>query len=448
LAIDTVGNTEIGRSYPHYRRNFSAFWADYGLFGVAMAFINQNTVLPSFVRQLTASPFLIGLSGTIQTAGWLFPQLIAANYLAGKDQKKKYILMPAAIGRPVLFILALALFLGAARYPALALTTLFASLALLWTTDALTTVAWFDVLGKAIPAERRGRLFGLGQITSGLLTVGAGLVINYVLSDAGPPFPRNYAFLFLAAGAFFTLSWFAMAAIKEPSDSPKRNDAASQHPFLRQLTHIWKRDWNFRLFIAVRWLAGLSGLATPFYVIFAADRLGLGEEAVGWFTSAQVLGSIAGGVILGALNERHGRRRTIQAGLGAGIIAPLWALLLSFWTPVGHPWLVYGCSLVFAALGLLQCTFIQGFFSYLLDLAPADERPNYIALSNTLNGVVLWPMALVGGAILKVTGNSYPTLFAVTAAGMGVGLLCTAWLAELRSTSHADTPSTTNTGAD
>ena len=445
MALDTTVSTEIESSYPHYRRNFGALLADYSFFGVAMAFVNPNTVLPAFVRQLTDSPLLIGLNGTIQTAGWLFPQLIAARYLGGRAQKKRYMLIPAAIGRPVYFALALALFLGAARYPALMLTIVFGGMALFWMADALAAVAWFDVLGKAIPARRRGRLFGLAQVVSGLLTVGAGLAINYVLGDAGPPFPHNYAGLLLAAGTLFALSWFAMASIKEPREALKTDDADSQTPFLHRLTRIWKRDRDFRLFIAVRLLVGLNGLALPFYIIFATDRLGLGQGVVGWFTSAQVVGSMVGGVILGTLYERHGGRRTIQTGVGAGVLVPLWALLLPLWMPAGHPGMVYGYSLVFVALGVLQSNFMQGFFNYLLELAPADERATYIALSNTLNGIVLWPTALVGGVILKVTDNSYPTLFAITAAGVGLGFLCTAWLAEPRSRSSTDSPPATVT---
>jgi MFS family permease len=440
LAIDTAVNAETDKSYPHFRRNFSAFLADYSFFGVAMAFISPNTVLPSFVRQLTDSPLLIGLNQTLHTAGWLFPQLVAANYLGGKARKKRYMMTPAAIGRPIFFALALALFLGGARYRALTLAMAFASVALFWVTDALSVVPWFDVLGRAIPSRRRGRLFSLGQVISGLLTVGAGSIISYVLSDAGPSFPHNYAVLFLAAGVLLTVSWFAMATIKEPTGAPETDGAGSQIPFRRRLARIWKRDRDFRLFIAVRLLAGLSGLATPFYVIFATDRLGLGQGVVGWFTSAQVIGSVAGGLVLGVLHERRGGRRTIQAGLSAGLLAPLWAWLLPLWMPAGHPWLVHGYSLVFIALGLLRCNFVQGFFNYLLDLAPADERPTYLALSNTLNGVFLWPVALVGGAILKVTGNSYPTLFAITAAGVGLGLLCTAWLADLRSPPDPGSP--------
>ena len=173
--MDTTINGKDPKAYPHYRRNFGAVLADYTLFGVAIAFASPNTILPAFVRQLTDSPFLIGLNSTIQTAAWLFPQLVAANYLGGKAQKKRYILIPAAIGRPAFFVLVLALLLGAARYPALILSLLFVGMALFWATDALAAVAWFDVVAKSFPSKRRGRLFGLGQVLSGLLTVGAGL---------------------------------------------------------------------------------------------------------------------------------------------------------------------------------------------------------------------------------------------------------------------------------
>ena len=432
--MDTAVSEEAVEVPAHYRRNFLAFLADFSLFCVAMAFINPMTVLPAFVRQLTDSPLLIGLNGTIQTVGWLLPQLIAANYLGDKAQKKRYMLIPAAIGRPVIFVLALALFLGAARYPTLMLAMAFAGMALFWMCDALSSVAWFDVLGKAIPSRRRGRLFGLAHVVSGLLTVGAGWIINYVLGDAGPPFAHNYATLFLAAGTLFAIAWFVIAAaIKEPVETATTDDAQPQPPFLQRLTRIWKRDRAFRLFIAVRLLSGLGGLALPFYIIFATDRLGLGQGVVGSFTSAQVIGSMVGGVLLGALYERQGGRRTIQAGLSAGVLAPLWALLLPMLLPAGHPWMVYGYSLVFVALGLLGSVFMQGFFNYLLDLAPAGGRTTYIALANTINGVVLWPTALIGGAILKATGNSYPVLFAITSVGVGLGLLCAAWLAEPRS---------------
>lgn len=432
MTQDTAVDMETSDAYPHYRRNFAAVLADYTFFAIALAFINSSTILPAFVRQLTDSPLLIGLNSTLQTGVWLLPQLIAAKYLGGKAQKKRYLLIPTAIGRPGLLIFALALFAGVARYPALTLALLFAGMTLFWLTDALATVAWFDIVGQIFPGNRRGRLFGLAQFLSGLVTVGVGFGINHVLGSAGPPFPHNYAILFLAAGAFLMCSWCSMATLKERRAPVKADDAPPQVTFLRRLGDIWRRDRNFRLFIAVRLLIGMHGLALPFYVIFATDRLGLGEGMIGSFTSAQVVGNMVGGVILGALHEKRGGRRAIQVGVGAGTLSPLWALLLPLWLPAGHRYMAYGYGLVFVALGVFQSTFMQGFFNYLLDMASAEERATYVALSNTIQGVILWPAALVGGVILEATGNSYTVLFAITAVGMGLGLLCSAWLAESR----------------
>jgi len=422
-------NDKLG---PHYDRNFLAFLTDYSLFGVAMAFVNPNTVLPILIQQLTNSPLLIGLSGTIQTLFWLFPQLVAANYLSGKREMKRYLLIPSAIGRPVWLLLSLALILGAAQYPTLMITLIFAGMAIFWGTDALSAVPWFDILARTIPASRRGRLFGLGQVFSGLLTVGAGWLIGYVLGDAGPPFPNNFALLFIAAGMIFVVSWFVMAMLREPGTAAKRDDSSEEIPFLQQLLRIWKRDEFFRNFMVVRLLTGLSGLALPFYVIFATDRLGMNQQVVGPFTSVQVLGGMIGGVILGMLYEKRGGRLSIQVGVGIGLLAPAWALLLPLLLPAGHPWMAWGYNLVFVSLGVSNATFMQGFFNYILDLATDDERTTYIALANTINGIVLWPVALVGGAILKLTANSYATLFAVTAIGMILGLLFTARMIEPR----------------
>jgi len=424
--------TENMNEYPYYRRNFVAVLADYTFFALAMAFVSPSTILPSFVRQLTASPLLIGLNGTLQTAAWLLPQLIAARYLRGKAYKKPYLLIPAAIGRPFFLLFALALFFGLQRQVALTLTVVFIGMALFWTTDALAAVAWFDIVGQVFPSKRRGRLFGLAQVLSGVMAVGGGFVTSYVLGDDGPPFPHNYAILFLAAAMFLGGSWFATLNIKEVAASPESGDTPPQTAFVRGLARIWRRDRNFRLFIVVRLLVGLSGLALPFYVIFATDGLGLGEGVVGLYTSAQVIGNMVGGVLLGTLHERRGGRRAIQAGVASGALAPLWALVLPLWLPDGHPWLAYGYGLAFVALGMFQSTFMQGFFNYLLDMTTAEERATYIALSNTIQGAVLWPVALVGGLILDLTANSYVTLFAITAGAVGLGLFCSLWLAEPR----------------
>jgi hypothetical protein len=64
-----------------YRRNFVYFLADSLLFTLAMEIIGGTTVIPDFVRHLTNSEILIGLSGSLFTIGYLLPQLLVARYI-------------------------------------------------------------------------------------------------------------------------------------------------------------------------------------------------------------------------------------------------------------------------------------------------------------------------------------------------------------------------------
>lgn len=70
-----------------YRRNFVAFLADGVLFTVAMGLISSTTVLPEYVRRLTDSDILIGLTSSMFEVGWLLPQLFMARYLVQVARK-------------------------------------------------------------------------------------------------------------------------------------------------------------------------------------------------------------------------------------------------------------------------------------------------------------------------------------------------------------------------
>jgi MFS family permease len=412
----------------HYRRNFACFVLDYVFFGISIAFVSQTTVLPSFINQLTDSAPLIGLASTIQTGAWLLPQLIAASYLADKARKKPYLLLYAALGRPVVWLLAGVLFLVGDRAPTLILGLFFVSLAIFMGTDAIASVAWFDILSKAIPPSRRGRLIGTGQVLSGLLTVGAGAVVNAVLGPQGPPFPNNYALLFFLAGLSLFASWLAMSFLHEPV-GPTHGERLPWNAFLPKLWTVLRENRTFSLVTVVRLLAGLSGMAMPFYVVYATEELHFGAETIGVFISSQVVGSILAGFVWGYLNECSGSKIVIQGSTILGLASPLLALLMG---PMGHlagASTIYAYSLIFLAIGALNSSYMPGFINLVLELAPPEERPTYIALTNTICGLLL-ALPFLGGWLLQAT--SYPVLFATTVGGVACGLALSFRLEEPR----------------
>ena len=413
---------------PHFRRNFFALLGDYVAFGVGAAFAGVTTVIPDYIARLTDSPIVVGLFLTIADGAWLLPQLVFANLLVNKRRKKPYVIWSGVLGRPMWLLYAAALFLGLARYPILAVALLFLLYLIFLGSDSLAAVAWFDILGKAIPEQRRGRLLGLAQVLQGVLAIGAGAIVAALLGGSGPPFPVNYAAVFSLAGAWYLLSLGCFLPVVEPDEAVVEARPAWRD-YLPQLAGVLREDRTFRRLAVVRLLSGFDMLAWSFYVLFATRELGLPPATVGLFVAVQTAGTIVGSAFLGMISDRAGSHRVIQVATAVGVAAPLVGLGLALGGAGSGPLTVVLCGLIFFILGIVGSSFMLGQLNYVLDLAPAGRRPVYVGLLNTLGGaiVVLPPL---GGLLLEQT--SYAVLFGLTAAVVVVGHIASWRLPGLR----------------
>jgi len=396
----------------HYRRNAACFFLDYVAFAGGMAFINVTTVLPSLVRQLTDSTVLIGLIITIQGAGWLLPQLVAARWVQGRRRKQRFITVPAIVGRPAIWVIAATIFLFGISKPGLTLAVFFAGFMLLSFGEGLLNVPLFDVFAKAIPVARRGRLIGTAQVIQGILALGVSAMVAYLLGPKSAlSFPYNYALLFFLAGIGLALSLLALILIREPEGTIEQSDAPGTG-YLRLLVNILFHDRSFVALVATRALLGYGRMAYPFYVISATGVLGMSEQTIGLFVLAQVGGGILGGALLGLLHEKRGSIAVIRTNIGISLAIPLIAILAhSLSGSVPHGVLPSLYALIFLAIGLVNSSLMLGFMTRYLEIAPENERPVYIGLANTLNALIL-PASLIGGWILQMT--SFPVLFIVS----------------------------------
>lgn len=387
---------------------------DFCFFGIGMAFFGPSTVVPSFLTSLGASASVIGLISALQRAGWLLPQLVAARYLADKPYKKPFILLPAGISRTMLLLLAALIWLMGARRPGLMIGIVIIVMSIFWLGDGLASLAWFDFLSKSVPAHRRGRLTSIGQILSGIASFAAGVGVEWLLSDQGPTYPINYAMLFLIGFAMLALSFTAIAMGKE-----NRGVSADRVPswaeYLPQLVTLVKGDHEFRRFLIMRQIFNLAMLASPFYITYALDVLGLPDQVAGRYTSVGVVGTIGAAVLFGWLNERHGTRLTCQVSIVVTAAIPVLAMVIP-WVVSSPTWLAWAYGLVFLANNASMSSYLPGWTAYVLEWAPEADLPIYMGLTNTLNGLTAL-VSIVGGAILQWTGGNYAVLFAVTAIG-------------------------------
>jgi MFS family permease len=395
------------------------------------AFGNPNTILPVFLSNFTESKAIIGLSSTIMGnmggIGVVLPQLFVASRLESRAHKKPIMIVAITIRALCWGVLALTTYLFAARYPGLMVFLLFSLLTVFTLMAGIAVIPYYDIWGKSIPSTLRGRFFGHRQLWGGALAVGSGFIAKWVLGNESIPFPTNFALLFFLAFAFLAAAYLALGSVREPVEEVH----GSQRTFARFLSKavgILKSDPNYRRFLLVQVLAGGSGLALPFYVLYARETLNVRLEIVGIFLSAQMLGNVLSNLAWAHLSDFVGNRRVIQVSCFVALLVPLIAII----TPPSMPYL-------FVVLFVFAGSFIAGRMigrgNFLLDIAPPKERPAYISLNGTLSfPIVVFP--LIGGILVERL--SYNFLFVLTLFVVLAGFLLSLGLREPRARREED----------
>ncbi len=393
----------------HVRRNAWAFIGESTWFGLGLVFASTTTVLPEFVRQLTGSAVLIGLIISLTEGAWRAPQLLIANWLANKPRKKMYLTRAGLIGRPAYLLMALALVLGVAKAPTLAVVLFFVLHTAMYLTMSVDSLVWWDVLAKAIPAQRRGRILGYSTALRGVISIAAGLLIAYLLGDSGPGFPTAYTICFAAGGMCFMLSLLSWLFVVETAEAVVEK-RPTWSDYGKQISAILRSDSAFRRLLTVRLLSGFNGLALGFFGLFAIDKLGFAPASLGLFAMVQTVSGILAGLWFARVSERSGNHRIVQIATLLSATGPVVALIFLIapdllWTPL-YSW-------TFASIGMFQTAQFVGFDSLNVDLAPPGQRTTYVGLFNTISSlVIIWPA--IGGWLLQQT--SYGLLFGLTAA--------------------------------
>lgn len=410
----TVPSTVVSR---HTTRNWIGFLGDYVAFGLGLAFASTTTTLPAFAATLTDNKLVIGAVSAVWLGGWLIPQVFSANYLSNKPRKYPIMMWGQVLFRPVFPLFVVWMLAGGTQYAALTIVLFLGMLAVFAGSDAVVALAWFDLLGKSLPHDTRGRLIGLGQVITGVAAIGVGAAIRHLLGPSGPPYPVNYAIIFGLAALCYGLSTAACALIVETHE-----DVPETRPPLReyfpQLARLWREDSLFSRVTAVRLLVGLGGLAVPFYVVYATDVLHLPASSIGLFAGASTVGTAIAGMALGLVADRRGSHQVIRVIGWVAVCVPAFALLLHLGPLRPAATILY--PLLYVMLGVVEGSMMLGFMNFVLEIAPPGQRPVYVGLTNTLAGLLVL-VPLLGGYVLERT--SYPLLFALAGIGALAGAI-------------------------
>lgn len=406
-----------------YHRNFWAMVGDGAFFNVGLTFFEASIVLPVFIASLTPSPLLIGSAAALKTAGWYIPQLPTAVALLGRQRIKGFFLVQALIGRLAL-VGVVPVVLMAERVPPILVVGLFLpAYAVFAFTEGAATLAWLDLVGKAILHGVRGRFFGTIQLLGGVVSIAAGLATGWLLSGGSLDYPANYAAVFTLGGLAFLVSAGCIALVEEPREvvAARRDGGTALDEVRRTLG-----DDRLSHVILSQILAGTLYLGLPFYVIFGQQRLGLSSEWIGWFIVAQTVGGTGAAMAWGLIAEQRGPRAVVRLVALLVTIVPLLSALSAGLPEVGGPMLLVAFGGAGAAIGGTKL----GYWSYVLELVHPTDRRMYMGWVNTANAPSL-SMPLLGGLVVALGG--FELLF-TTGALLGlVALASTLRLADTRS---------------
>ena len=176
---------------------------------------------------------------------------------------------------------------------------------------------------------------------------------------------------------------------------------------------VLRNHWKLALYaVALMTLFNFFSHGTQdLYPTFLQKQHGLGHATVGTIAVIYNIGAVLGGVLVGSLSERIGRRRAIVlAALLSLPIAPLWAMA--------------GTPVSLAVTAFLMQVMVQGAWgvipAHLNELSPPEARATFPGFVYQLGNLFAAINAPLQSSIAERLGNNYGLVMGIVAAVVAV----------------------------
>lgn len=345
---------------------------------------SPKVVLSWLLIHLGAPAFMLGLLVPVRESLSLLPQLFVAGYIRRVGVRKWFWVAGSIVqGLAVagMALVAVSLHGAAAGWGIIVLLVVF-SLA-----RGVCSIADKDVLGKTVSKSRRGMASGYASSLAGGIAIAVGALWFFVAPDKqGSAF---FAALLSAAGALWILAALLFSRIMEYSGATEGGGNAITEA-IRQLGLIGK-DPDLRQFLIVRSLLLSTALVAPFYISLASKESGGAVSQLGALLIATGAAGFVSAAAWGRFSDRSSRK-TMAAAASLAAIAGFSTVAVSGIS--GLPYASLWLTATYFLLNVAHEGVRVGRKTHLLDIATAENRASYVAVSNTIIGVML----LAGGA--------------------------------------------------
>ncbi|KZN13467.1 MFS transporter [Marinomonas sp. TW1] len=359
------------------------------LINLGDALINPKVTLPWILQGVGVPVYLLGWLVPIRESGSLLPQLLMASYIR-RVALRKWLWVTGSVLQALCVVLigvvALLLEGATAGWCVIVLMVVF-SLA-----RGLNSITSKDVLGKTISKGRRGRVSGWAASAAGLITLGVALTMvfsGYFELEGNTVFYATS----LIIGA---LVWCFAAMVYALIDEPRSDVDQTPVRFWQLLASLslLKTNASFRTFVIARSLLLCTALSAPYYVLIAQQHLGNGLWVLGAFMAASGLASLLSSPFWGRFSD-YSSRQVMMFSTLLGVLAGV-MLFVVMWLFPDFSGMVWFMPTLYFILCVAHQGVRIGRKTYLVDLAEGNDRTEYVAVSNTVIGIMLLVMSVFG----------------------------------------------------
>jgi MFS family permease len=393
-----------------FRWNFTVMGLDLSLFVLGISFASAYGVLPLFVHHLSASNIALGAIPAVRATS-LLPPLFVAAYTERLPRKKPFVVACTIVERIPYLFMAIATPFWATTHPDALLWLFFVLLTVAIMAGGVAMPAWLDLIARMIPANWRGRFFGISSALGGLLGLVGSAGAAYLLRRFS--WSTGCALCFAATFVSLAISFIFIALGREPipahsASASENRSAPKPDAFWRRIPGLVRADRNLSWYLVAIALVTSAGAAAPFYIIDAKGTLALSDAAASLYAVLLLAATTVGNVLWGYVGDHAGHKRVVVLGALCTGLAPLLALPAR-----GDLGGVAGYGFVFLLAGLGTSALQLAALTFIIDMAPVSQRPTFVGVATMAQS----PFAVGAPFLAALIANrgGYPPVFALAA---------------------------------
>ncbi|HIP47100.1 MAG TPA: MFS transporter [Campylobacterales bacterium] len=378
--------------------------------GIATTVAEPNTILPLIISHFSSNLIIVGIFTSLLRGGAIIVQLIAAFYAQSYQKVMPYLKIVFFFRFLSWFLIGVSIFFVGDSNKTLTLWLIGIGLFFFSFSAGFGGIYFKEIIAKVFDKKERGKTMSTKQLFASIGSLLSGGVAGWVLENFEAP--NSYAYLFMISALLMAVGLIAFSTIEEPIKEKVTQREDSFVKFLKNATKIFKEDERLRLQILITLFGYAFLLAMPFIILKAQNSFELTGWLVGGFITIQMIGSILGNLFLWKrMTENYIR----MMQLAFTIMISLFILAFFASSPLHY-------VIVFLLFGIARDGFRNADMNLILEIAPEEKRPVYVAIQSSLTSFGFF-FAIPGGLILEMFG--YDALYIFTIMILLVGLFFT-----------------------